>query len=97
MSSRPAPLALTAEAEAPRAEHRPGLRAWRLETRLGVLPLRYGDDHSPTSAYNTYANEPPRLLCETSGEKHEYVTKNTFMFSRIDPDELCAKLMQMGK
>jgi hypothetical protein len=57
----------------------------------------YGDNHSPTSAYNTFANEPPRLVCETSGVKHEWVTKNTFMFSRIDPDELCAKLMQMGK
>jgi hypothetical protein len=57
----------------------------------------YGGEFSPKGAYNKFAFTPPNLACEGSGAKGEFVSKNTVLQPRIDPDLLCITLKQTGK
>ena len=56
----------------------------------------YGSLYSVTSAYDMLTSTPPFLYCVTSGAVLNYVTKNTFLPNRIDPDNLCAVLAGAG-
>jgi hypothetical protein len=57
---------------------------------------QYGSPYSVTSAYNTFTSTPPFLYCVTSGAVLNYVSKNTFLPNRLDPDNLCATLAGAG-
>jgi hypothetical protein len=56
----------------------------------------YGSKYSQWSAYDEHTSTPPFLLCEKSGQQQQWVTKNTTLAPRIDPDVLCTWLGANG-
>jgi hypothetical protein len=56
----------------------------------------YGDETSPTSAFNELAARPPHLYCESTKVLLNPVTKNEFLPGAIDPEALCETLARNG-
>jgi hypothetical protein len=48
------------------------------------------------SACNPFTTTPPILCCSSSGDAVAYVSKNSALTPRVDPDQLCAVLQQAG-
>lgn len=55
----------------------------------------FGSAYATDSAYNAFANYPP-ILYSVTGAPQAYLTKNTFMYPRVDPDALIAYLESLG-
>ncbi|HET6336725.1 MAG TPA: hypothetical protein VFG30_26055 [Polyangiales bacterium] len=56
----------------------------------------YGNETSPTSAFNELAARPPHLFCEGTNALLNTVTKNELLPGAIDPEVLCATLARNG-
>jgi hypothetical protein len=56
----------------------------------------YGSDFSSQSAYSEFTSTPPILVDTCDDEAVAYVTKNTALEPRIDPDILCEWLERNG-
>jgi len=56
---------------------------------------QYGSAFSQYSAYNAFATSPP-ILYNSLGTAQAYLTKNLFLFPRIDPDVLINYLNNLG-
>ena len=56
----------------------------------------YGSNYSPASAYSAFPSTPPRIFCADSAAAVSYVTKNSILTPRIDPDRICEVLRQSG-
>lgn len=58
----------------------------------------FGSTFSTYSAYNSFATRPPILYRISGGQyvAQAYLTKNTLLFPRVDPDDLITYLFSLG-